>query len=155
MKPFFTSAVSQEILRFHAAEWLGTPFVAHAMVRGVGADCVHLVAAIYLASGFLVEFTPPAYALDSGMHREQSQLVGWLETHPRFLRVDPNVDRPMAGDTLCFNMGLSEHHAGLMLTGGEFIHTLPRRMAIVSSLTERFYSRRITAMFRPMDGRIG
>ena len=153
MKDYFDSDERRLSLRFHAAEWLGTPFAPHAMVRRAGTDCVHLVAAIYIATDFLTEFAPPAYALDSGAHAKKSQLTAWLDAHPAFLKLDAR-STPQPGDTLCFNMGLSEHHVGLMLDGSQFIHVLPRRFVLLSSLTEAYYARRIASIYRPQEGAV-
>jgi len=144
---FFDSPDRLKQLSYEACRWLDTPFAPHASVCGAGVDCVHLVAAIYRACGVLAEFRPPKYTLDGGSHNQESQLLAWFNAHPRFAR----VNSPGVGDALCFNLGLSEHHAGLVLSEGHFIHVLPRRQVIISHLQEKYYSRRITAIYRPME----
>jgi cell wall-associated NlpC family hydrolase len=144
---FFDSKHMQERLLYHAGQWVGTPFVAHAGVRGAGVDCVNLVAQIYIACEFLNEFRPPAYAMDGGKHNERSQLIRWIEDSHKFAR----VQTPAPGDTLCFLWrGQSEHHAGLMLHGDDFMHVMERRKVQVSSLTDRTYQRTLTAIYRPL-----
>lgn len=132
-----------------ALPWCGTPFVKYASVKGAGVDCVHLVAAILQEVGALPKFEWPKYALDSGVHSRSSALLAWLDSCPSFGR-QPTTDI-MAGDVICFNLGLSEHHIGLMLDACRFVHTLPMRRVIVSSLAESFYSRKLTVMYRPME----
>lgn len=128
---------------------MGTPFVSHACVRGAGVDCVHLIAAIYRACGVIENFNLPKYALDSGSHNTDSQLLAWLDAHPRFVRL-PSQSATRIGDILCFNLGMSEHHIAALVDERRFIHVLPSRFVILSSLDERHYTRRITAIYRPI-----
>jgi len=150
VKPFFNSPERLAALGAVAQSWLDTPFAPHAMVKGAGVDCVHLVAAIYLHCGVLSEFRPPRYSLDAGHHNKDSQLLAWLNDSPRFASVPFDPASVLPGDTLTFNLGLSEHHVGLMLDGQRFIHVLPRRRVIISSLAESYYRRRVTSVFRPV-----
>jgi len=146
--PFYTSETSHRSLRFHAAQLLGTPFAKSSMVPNGGIDCIHVNAFCYLKTGFMKEFHPPNYALDAGVHRKKSQLLEWLDSSLEFERV--GNEKPRAGDTICFNMGLSEHHVGLMLDDKEFVHVLPERYVIMSSLNEPYYARHVTAIYRPV-----
>ena len=156
MKAFFATEERVKALRFHALELVDTPFAAHAMMPGVGIDCVHVNAWCYLKTGFLKSFEPPAYALDEGQHteRKDSKLIKWLEGSGKFERLDD--DRIFfVGDTLCFDTGKSEFHVGLMLDENRFIHVLAmaRGRVIVSDLErEVYYHRRVRAAYRPMEG---
>jgi cell wall-associated NlpC family hydrolase len=147
MTPYFSTPERLAALRAHAEQWLGTPFAAHAMVRGAGVDCVHLGAALYMACGVFTEFSPPNYSLDAGAHQADSQVVGWLDSHPCFLRFPV----PLPGDCLCFRFGKSEHHIGVLVDGAKFIHALPRRSVMFGSLRESYYAHRLAAIYRPME----
>jgi cell wall-associated NlpC family hydrolase len=159
--PFYNSFDRILALQFHAAELVDTPFVKYAMVPGTGGgiDCVHVNAWCYLKTGFLKNFAPPKYALDSGSHSKESALLKWLNAHAGFKRLelpDFNIVLPplRAGDTICFNLGLSEHHVALMLGGDAYVHVLSQtgRRVIISSLEkESYYRRHVTAVFRPLD----
>lgn len=153
MKLFYDHQARIIALNFHAAELVDTPFAPHAMVPGAGIDCVHVNAWCYLKTGFLKTFEPPRYSMDLGDHAKESALIGWLDGRDDFKRIlmPPSAEDPMAGDAICFNMGMSEHHVGLMINGKQFVHVLPRRRVIISSLVEPAYARRVTAMYRPMD----
>lgn len=150
-RPFFWSPERILALRFHAGELVDTPFVPHAMVPGSGIDCIGVNAWCYLKTGFLKDFKPPRYALDSGQHATESALLKWLDARTDFLRL-PRLDSGLAaGDTICFNLGLSEHHVGLVLNDSQFIHVLPRRRVLISSFAESYYSRKITAAYQPTE----
>lgn len=147
MTGYFDDAHQQERLLYHAGKWIGTPFVAHAGVLGCGVDCVNLVAQVYVSCGFLKEFRPPAYSMDGGKHNPKSQLVEWIEHSGKFAK----VDHPQSGDTLCFLWrGQSEHHAGLMLHGDQFMHVIQNRKVMVGSLKDRTYSQMLKAIYRPL-----
>lgn len=154
MSPYFHSLDRVKVLREAAKQCIGTPFTANAMIPGIGMDCIHLNAWSYLQSGFLKEFNPPKYALDSGHHCKESQLLKWLDARPDFKFIGRSYLDTCPGDTICFKMGgLSEHHVGLMLDVKRFVHCLffgPRQV-VESSLSEDFYRKRITAVYRPME----
>ena len=152
MNPYFSTVNRIAGLGAEARAWIGTPFAAKAMVKGAGADCVGLVAGIYMATGFMKSFTPGLYALDEGVNAAESKLLAWFVGRLDFESVGAEVTRLSPGDAIIFRIGgRVEYHAGLMLANGDFIHVLPKRAAIISNLRESFYRRRITAIFRPLE----
>jgi hypothetical protein len=56
---FFDSVEQRDNLVCIARSWLGTPFHPHAAIRGVGVDCVHLLAEIYRESGLFAGYELP------------------------------------------------------------------------------------------------
>ena len=50
------STLSIQRLEEAAAGWVGTPFVEHSAVRGVGVCCHMLAASIYFDAGWLPRF---------------------------------------------------------------------------------------------------
>jgi cell wall-associated NlpC family hydrolase len=155
MKPFFDTIERITTLRFHAAKLVDTPFVPHAMIPGVGIDCVHVNAWCYLKTGFLADFAPPRYSMDAGSHSKESALLKWLDGCAQFQKLSTFNLQPstlLAGDTVTFNLGLSEHHVGLMLDATRLIHCLCRHRVVVSDLEkENFYRRRVSAFYRPIE----
>lgn len=152
MNPFFNSTERFKSLFLEAEDWCGTPFVPHGAIKHVGADCVGLVAGIYLALGALKEFQPGSYSMDEGGHLENSKVLAWLNARREFVKVsgeDAFLLQP--GDTICFHLGRVEHHVGLFLGEGKFIHALPQRFAMITDLRNSYYSRRITAIYRPQE----
>lgn len=146
--PFFNTPERIQMLDLEAREWIGTPFAAHARIKHAGADCVGLIAGIYLAVGVLKRYEPGKYALDEGAHGAESKVIAWLTGHPGFREITNGELTP--GDVICFQLERMPHHAGLALEHGDFIHALPQRFATVSSLRESFYRRKIRAIFRPV-----
>jgi cell wall-associated NlpC family hydrolase len=156
MKPFYCTEEKTIALNYHASKLVDTPFAPHAMAPGMGIDCIHVNAYVYLQTGFLKPpFTPPRYQLDSGNHTKESQLLKWLDENKQFDRLASRPpENPKAGDAICFNLGLSEHHVGLMLNEKQFIHVLATRRGrvIISNVSDFYYSHRVTAVFRPLSG---
>jgi cell wall-associated NlpC family hydrolase len=156
VKPYFGTEERIKALRFHAAELVDTPFAAHAMVPGVGIDCVHVNAWCYLKTRLLTTFAPPQYQLDEGQHAEESKLIKWLRGAKEFRELDAlSPGQWIApGDTICFDVGKSEFHVGLMLDRQHFIHVLAMhrgRVIISNIVTEVYYARRLRSVFRPID----
>lgn len=119
-------------LRAEALRWEGTPFFANseACGRDGGADCGRLVHGVLCALGAIPPLALPRVPMDAGQHAVRSVLIEALETleplRRRFQRLpDCSPANLAAGDVLCFTAGRVPHHAGLMLTGAEFLHTLP------------------------------
>lgn len=138
-----------------AKSWVGTPFMAHSRVKGAGVDCVNLAAALYLKTRFLDSFDPPPYALDGGVHNTRSQIIDWLEEHPRFLAVwhkhGPGLYDPLAGDALVFKNAQSEHHVAVMLAGNHFIHAVNHRKVTIGALSDPLYKHALSAVYRPIE----
>jgi cell wall-associated NlpC family hydrolase len=154
---YFDCARMRERLCHHAGQWIGTPFAPHQRIMGAGVDCVNLVAGIYLQCDCLKSFAPPAYALDGGKHNNRSQLLEWLDAHPRFIRVAAESRTrtsrllPQPGDVLCFKFrSQTEHHVGLKLLGPFFIHALAGRRVELCTLQDHTYARCLAAVYRPI-----
>lgn len=144
MKTYFSTPERIAALSAEARSWLGTPFAAHAMVKGGGADCVSLVAGIFLGIGALKSAELGNYALDDG-----ARLTAWFDARPEFSRLGPGETK-QAGDVLEMNYG-AFRHAALMLSEAEFIHVLPQRRVIVSNRAESFYFKHILTFYRLME----
>ena len=146
-RSFVQSESNRQRLLTIMESWLGTPFHAHAGIKSVGVDCVHLAAEIYKEARLLGECRFPAYAIDAGQHREDSMLLQWLDESPSFERIEEGRE---VGDLFCFRFGRSAHHLGICAGGAKFIHALLRRSVRFSSLDDPTYGRRLVATYRPV-----
>jgi len=156
MSAVYDTATKQAQLIAEARAWLDTPFAAHACIRGAGVDCVHLWAAIYIATGAVERFNPPKYKLDGGQHSTRSIIVDYLEQCGRFekLALDPRpstFDSLLPGDLLCFEFTSVAWHVGGFIGGlnHTFIHCVEKLGVVESMLTERKWSRLLGAVYRP------
>jgi cell wall-associated NlpC family hydrolase len=147
-----------EALRSAVVGWIGTPFHAHASVKGHGVDCIHFAAAALIESGALGVFDPPAYTMDGGQHQPASQVLAWLEAHPRFQKVHLDVREKSElwpGDVLCFRIHRrdAEHHVGIFLGGPkwELASAMQGYGVVVRTLKDSSWAKRLTAAFRPVE----
>lgn len=149
MRSYFDDADRQARLREVARAWAKTPFHPHAAIRGVGVDCVNLLAAIYTESGALDGWEFPAYTMDGGDHRHTSQVLAWLDAHEKFARLPE--DAPLVpGDLLSFRLGRVPHHVGLYLGERLFIHALRHCGVTESRLDDPTFGKRLKARYRPL-----
>lgn len=136
----------QRALIAEARAWIGTPFAPRQRVKGAGVDCVQLCAAVYLATGFLEVFDPPAYPVSpDGL--KHSLLVQWIEESSRFASIIGNLQ---AGDLLTFRVEHLEHHTGLYLGLSEFIHCRRHKGVTVRTLRDSTYHSRLITLYRPL-----
>ncbi len=146
---YFASADLLARLRVEASSWLGTPFRAHAAVRGAGVDCVFLCAELMRNLGVIGAYQFPPYALDHAKHRTGSLLLSWLEASPAFERL-PADESALAGDLPLFRIGRCVHHAGVLLDGRRFIHALEGPGVVLGQLDDATWSKRLFGFFRPL-----
>jgi cell wall-associated NlpC family hydrolase len=99
-----------------AREWLGTPFHHAAQVKGVGVDCVHLVAAVYEAAGLTGKVEIEPYSVQVMLHRDDETVIRYLTRYGR------EVEAPGAGDVVLYRVGKSYSHAGIVVAWPTIIH---------------------------------
>ena len=66
-----------------ARSWLGTPYHHMGRVKGVGCDCLTLLAAVYHAAGIVPEIEIPHYPPDWHLHRSAELYLEGLLTYAR------------------------------------------------------------------------
>lgn len=143
----FEDAARVATLRREAGEWIGTPFRHRQRVKGAGVDCVHLVAELLKACGIDDHYEFPAYALDYAQHWDRSLIAEWIESSGLF---EVATTPPMAGDIVGFIIGRCVHHAGVMLDGKTFVHSLHGHAVKVSSLEDATWKNRAEIFWRAM-----
>lgn len=123
-----------------ARGWVGTPYRHRAALRGVGCDCLGLLAGVWAE----VTGTPPPalpnYRADwrDGSHASELQALAdaWLVPGPM---ADPLVP----GAVLLFRMGASAlpRHCGIMVSDGRFVHAQERLGVVEGALGEGWRKR--------------
>ncbi len=131
-----------------ARDWLGTPYVHQASVRGGGTDCLGLIRGIWRELyGGEPEATPD-YTADWGEYAGGELLLAGAERH----LIAENGDQDRLGQVLLFRMraGAVAKHLGIVSGIGTvptFIHAYDRH-GVVESPLSRPWRQRITARFR-------
>lgn len=137
--------MSDEVVRA-ARDWIGTPYVHQASVKGAGTDCLGLVRGIWRELiGAEPEAMPP-YTPDWGEAGTAELLLGGAG---RLLRPAPD-EQP--GDVLVFRMrtgAIAKHMGILAQTGAEasFVHAYDRHGVVESPLSAPWRAR-IAGRFR-------
>ena len=151
MKPFFDNPAAVARLQSVADQWLGTPFMPNAAIKGAGVSCQKLVGAIYVESGFLpAGFQIPEGPMEWSNAHHDSLIAAFMETLPEFETM-PSTALVQPGDMVGFKLGGCVHHCGVVIGGGgKFIHCLRGHGAMFSSLRDASYLKRIEKIWRPI-----
>lgn len=133
-----------------ALTWVGTPYHHHGRIRGVGVDCLNLLAAVYSAVG-LVEVGELGHYSQTWHHHRSEELMA--EGISRYMR---RVDAGQPGDAVVFRFGRTHSHAGILIGDGRFVHAYARRngngSVIVSDMDEGWGSRQRDPWFWTFEG---
>ncbi len=140
------SDVSERVV-LEVRDWIGTPYLHQASVKGVGTDCLGLLRGVWRSLCGQEPEAIPFYTAD------------WCETSPTDLlgdALDRNFQRrpdgsEAVGDVLLFRMkaGCPAKHVGLQTRVGTFstfVHAFSRR-AVVESPLSAPWRRKIVARF--------
>jgi hypothetical protein len=126
MTPVFLNPDHVRRLFVELDSWVGTPWIHTANVsgpqrarKGVGGDCVTILATAYHQAGFIEELELPAHVAFPGLAVEsevKDSITNYLArfiTAGRLIRVNPRREPPLAGDILTFKFRAGrEHHVG-------------------------------------------
>ena len=126
-----------------ARGWIGTPYRHAASVKGLGCDCLGLVAGVAAACGFRAD--APPYGPDWAEATRRELLLEGLRRHLQELA--PEDAR--AGDVLVFRWraGRPASHVAFLTAEGMIIHAHARVSVCEVGLTPA-WRRRIAAAFR-------
>lgn len=103
-----------------ARAWLGTPYHAHARIKGVGVDCVHLLCAVYEAVGLTLPIDPGHYPISWALSRSEELYLAALDGRAS------RIDQPHAGDVALFKFGRTFSHAGIVTERATVVHAFNR-----------------------------
>lgn len=147
---WFDSPAKIEALVKECDSWDGTPFFPNSAVKGRGACCHFMAAAIYDAIGCM-KLNPPSVAMVRGrfaQREDQSLLVKYADKCPEFSKL-PYRELPIAGDLIGICIERIGHHCGIMLPKGEFFHCMEGLGAMRNRLADATWASRFCAAWRP------
>lgn len=103
-----------------AREWIGTPYLHRASLKGEGADCLGLIRGVWRAVLGPEPQDLPAYAPDWAEATKAEQMAQAAGRHMR--AVEPEAIAP--GDVLLFRWreGFPAKHAALLVTPERMVH---------------------------------
>jgi glyoxylase-like metal-dependent hydrolase (beta-lactamase superfamily II) len=108
-----------------AAAWVGTPWCDNSGTIGAGACCHRLLAAVYVAAGWLPEFDLPRGISGHARGNDRPVMLEWFRTAGD--RWFEEVQDVQTGDALLIHVGHAPHHLGLALRDGRVLHVSTRQ----------------------------
>jgi NlpC/P60 family putative phage cell wall peptidase len=135
-----------------ARQWIGTPYMHQAALRGVGCECAGLVSGVWQEAYGTPFPEMPVYTQDWGEPQGRDVLLAKVRRHFHEVSAGP----PAHGQLIVFRMrrGVIAKHLGLVTTDGPapaFIHAYSGHHVVESPLSAPWL-RRIAAQFYFMQG---
>lgn len=101
-----------------ASDWINTPYVHGARLKGVGVDCAQLIAAI-TEELFGERINTPVYSQEWHLHNREEMMCNLLE---QFGLTRIAVEERKIGNILTFKYGRVNSHLGILVGDDEVIH---------------------------------
>lgn len=99
-----------------AESWLGTPYHHMARLKGVGCDCLTLLAAVYHSAEVIPAIDISYYPPDWHLHRSDERYMDGLLAYAR------EVAAPEPGDAALFKFGRCFAHGAVIVEWPRLIH---------------------------------
>lgn len=117
-----------------ACEWLGTPYMDNAMVKGVGVDCAHLLLASVLGAGLLQEGDVhiEQYSNEWHLHRSEEKFLQHIEK----VAEEVPLREMQVGDILLYQYGRCISHGAILVARDLLIHAYVGEGVILSNVDD-------------------
>lgn len=99
-----------------ARSWLGTPYHTGGRIKSVGADCLTLLAEVFMEAGLVGGIEIPYYPGDWHLHRETERYLEGL------LKYTHEVQSPLPGDIALWKFGRCFSHGAIVVKWPVVIH---------------------------------
>ncbi len=126
-----------------AESWLGTPYHHMGRLKGVGCDCLALLAAVYCTAGVAPAIDLPYYPPDWHLHRSTERYLAGI------LRYAQEVAVPGPGDVALFRFGRCFSHSAIITEWPQVIHAWHAGGVIRGDATQPLLSRRPVRFLSP------
>jgi cell wall-associated NlpC family hydrolase len=120
-----------------ALTWVGTPWHRNQSLKGVGADCVGIVAGIALACGIPVRYRNDYSQQPDGSLRH--------ELNAQLIRV--RKDELATCDVLLMTFKLEPHHVALYI-GDDIVHAYAQVRACVRQPFDDYWKSKVRGVYR-------
>lgn len=131
-----------------AKEWvsLGTPYVPHAKLKGLGCDCATFIVCVYRDLGLIpTDFDPGPYSIQAHLHRDDTQYVDTV------LQYAEEITEPDAksGDLILWKVARAYAHGGIIVDFPTVIHSMNKHGVVYSDANlDSFLKHRPRRFFR-------
>jgi NlpC/P60 family putative phage cell wall peptidase len=126
-----------------AEDWLGTPYHHMGRLKGVGCDCLTLLAGVYHASGLIPALDIPFYPPDWHLHRSAERYISGLVRHAC------EVEAAKPGDVALFKFGRCFSHGAIVTGWPHLIHAWHAGGVIRGDATQPLLAGRPVRFFSP------
>ena len=128
-----------------ARNWIGTPYLHQASLKGAGCDCLGLIRGIWREIQGAEPTPPPVYSSSWAEFSREEKLL--QAAHKFFIPRNSRDFEP--GDILLFRMkpGSIAKHLGIAATDKSFVHAYDKNAVTESALAD-FWKKRIVAAFQ-------
>jgi cell wall-associated NlpC family hydrolase len=132
-----------------ALEWVGTPFIHEACVKGIGVDCTRLLTGVYERAGVMPKFEPAHISPGWCQHKDAPGF-----NPERFLKdilqFGHEVDEPLPGDAVLFWLHHAYAHMAIVIEWPtHLIHCIERGGVQAVNALEDPYMRRYRSTHPP------
>lgn len=93
-----------------ATEWLKTPYISEARVKGVGADCAQFLIGVFVNCGLIDSFTVEHYPAGWHLHSNDERYLRDLTKYCGEIS-----GPPLPGDVVAFHIKHAYAHAGIVV----------------------------------------
>ncbi|HUN96339.1 MAG TPA: hypothetical protein VMU69_08880 [Bradyrhizobium sp.] len=126
-----------------AEAWLATPYHHMARLKGVGCDCLTLLAAVYHAAGVIPAIEIPYYPPDWHLHRGVERYMNGLLAHAC------EIEEPQPADVALFRFGRCFSHGAVVVEWPRLIHAWHAGGVLRGDATQPLLADRPVRFFSP------
>lgn len=130
-------------------QWVGTPWCDDSAVRGRGACCHRLVAAVYAEAGWLPQLDLPGGPATGARWMDSSPILEWFQGDGARWFSEVAIPDAEPGDALLVKVRRIAHHLVMFLPGQNLLHVTHERGVEIIGISPawlRFTDR----VFRPL-----
>jgi len=141
------SQMQRETIVAEARQWLATPYMHQASVKGQGADCLGLVRGVWRKLYGTEPERVPNYSVDWGEVSGRGDML----VASRFVEVP--IAEAALGDLILFRWKNAQvaKHAGILTTDVHFIHAYEKSGVVESYLGSQWRNRIVGAFSFPLS----
>jgi cell wall-associated NlpC family hydrolase len=134
--------------------WLRTPYHHMARVKGVGADCLTLLAEVYEKAGVIPHVDVPFYPPDWNLHRDAERYLEGIMRYAHEVPVGNDADPPKPGDIAVFKFGRCFAHGAIVLHWPRLIHAWHNAGVVYADASQGQLTGRPMRIFDPFSATI-
>ncbi len=127
-----------------AKTWLMTPYHHQGRVKGVGIDCLTLLAEVYERAGVIDHVEPGNYSQQWMLHRSEEKYIKGLMIYC------DEIERPGRADIAVWKIGRTYSHGAIVVDWPLIIHAyLPEGFVVYGDASRGELSTRPVRFFSP------